>query len=158
MTQDLIKQEDYIRKKLKEYLLGNEQAVEFCLMMLKTVHFWDDLADGEKLSPSDISDALIRMTFFIPLNPFYDTFKPQLIPLMVNTILCWQDANILDHGSEHDMHISYGLRSAGIQILVYSAFLLGGNEWAKKVGPDIRRLLIEDLNDFVSEMKNELPR
>jgi len=157
MTQDLIDAEKIIRERLNYFLLGNQGAVEFCITTLKLAHFWDDVRDEGNLPQERISDAILKMTWEIPMNPFYRAFQDQLIPLMVNTLLCWQDANVLDHGSEHDMHISYGLRSAGIQVLAFCVFLIGGMEWYKKVGPDIRRLLVEDLHGFVEEMKSELP-
>jgi len=155
MTQDLIDAEKIIRERLNYFLMGNQAAIEFCMGCLKLVHFLDDVADGEKIKPDDVSKAIINMTWGTLANPFFRAFQDQLLPLLINTGLCWQDSNVLDHGSEHDMHISYGLRSAGIQVIAFSAFLLGGNDWALKVGPDIRRLLIEDLHEYVKEMERE---
>jgi len=141
--------------KLMRFFKGNTDAVNLCVNLTFVCHLWDDLYDGDRQrTPQEISDAFRVALFDIPTNPFYIAYGLHLKPLILNAILCWQDANILEVSSNpHDQHLAYGLRAAFLQIFNYCAYLIGGSEWAREVGPDIRRIYEEPLQDFTQEME-----
>jgi hypothetical protein len=136
----------------------NHNAVAFLDDLLRVLHLWDDLYDQDKtLSPGEISSAFRLALVDIPRNPFYETFRQELVPLIMNVILQWQDANALETGPErtdHDLHMAYMLRAGYYQIVNYCAYLVGGPLWAESIGPRLRRLYGEKLEAYMEEMKN----
>ena len=50
--------------------------------------------------------------------------------------------------------MAFMLRAGMLQIYNYCAYLIGGPQWAKEVGPDMRRLYTENFNDYVKEMNH----
>ena len=153
IKEDELKQFEEVKKGVTRFLLGDENAVRFCMGIWRICHIWDDIVDGDNPTYEEVCEAFRIALVDFNLNPFFDRFRYQLIPIMMNIILQWQDSNVLDHGSDHDKHMSYMLRAAPISIVNYCAYLIGGPEWAMKVGPDIRRILIEPLEDYMKEME-----
>jgi hypothetical protein len=136
------------------FLKGDQWAVQFLVDLLYIIHVWDDLIDKDKKrSDGEINDAFKKCFIDIPSNPFYEKYRYDLRPLILNMILQWEDANTLDHGSDHDKHMAFMLRAGYFQIVNYCAYLTGGADWARRVGPQARRLYGEDLNDYMKEME-----
>ena len=150
-----ILQQQILTDKLARLLKGNFAAVKLCLDLVFIAHVWDDLYDKDReRTGEDISNAFRIALVEIPENPFYIQNLSDLRPLMMNVILQWQDANVLEHGNDHDKHMAYMLRAGIVQVISYCAYLIGGVEYAKEVGPDIRRLYEEGLQDFLKEFEN----
>ena len=145
-----------LEEKLMFFLKENIAAVHFCINLTYIAHVWDDLYDQDKArTGKDISDAFRVALVDIALNPFYLEHLTDFRPLMMNAILQWQDANNLEKtGTDHDQHMAYMLRASFLQIFNYCAYLVGGPEWAAHVGPDMRRLYEEPLNEYMKEMKH----
>lgn len=156
ITPDEWKQFEEVKKGLHHFLKGDQGAIRFCEDIWKICHIWDDIVDNDNPTYEEVCDAFRIALVDLNYNPFFNAFRDQLVPLMMNIILQWEDSNILDHGSDHDKHMSYMLRAAPISIINYCALLVGGPEWVRKVGPDIRRIMIEDFNSYMEEMKNAI--
>ena len=151
---ELIKQQE-LSNRLMYFLKGDCNAVKMCMDLTYIAHLWDDLVDKDRTrSDTDINDAFRLALVEIPMNPFYRKFSFDLSPLFLNTILQWEDANVLESAEEHDKDMAYMLRASFLQIFNYCAFLIGGPLWAREIGPDMRRLYAEPLNSFKEEMNN----
>jgi len=147
--------EQALQEKLMYYLKGNFAAVQFCMYVVFVAHLWDDLIDQDNVrSEADINNAFMIALVEIPSNPFYMANVNELRPIMRNTIMQWLDANKLERGTDHDKHMAFMLRSSICQIFNYCAYLVGGPEWANEVGPHMRRLYEEPLEDFMKEFEN----
>ena len=142
--------------KLFVWLKGNEQAVRFCIDLTYIAHLWDDLVDKDKERTDDEINTAFRIALVdIPVNPFYLDNISELRPLMMNAILQWQDANYLEiKGDYHDQHMAYMLRASFLQIFNYCAYLCGGPDWIKEIGPEMRRIYEEDLFEYLKEFEN----
>lgn len=134
-------------------ILGDSDAVMFCMQLLYAYHFWDDIYDGEKRSKDDLYQAFSITMIDIRRNPFYLRFQPQLDTLIASSFLQWMDANKLEESKEH-LNKAYMLRANIIQIWAYCAFLIGGMEHYKNVGVVIQKMYQEDFNEYCEEINN----
>ena len=145
--------EDKMIKRLQFFLKDDQWAIQLCLDLVYIAHLWDDLIDKDKdRSGSDINMAFAVALINIPANPFYKVHAATLHPILLNTILKWQDANTLEVGSEHDMRLAFVHRAGIVEIFNICAYLIGGMPWAVEHGPDIRRMYQESWDEFSEEM------
>lgn len=151
---DLEVQLPVIREKLNSWLLQDQQAIEYCLYMLKTAHLWDDLIDRDTdYRDEDINEMFTYLLVELPSNSFYQRNVSTLIPIMMNIILKWHTANVFEkEKKERDLDKAYVLRAELYQLFVMCATLLGGKSWGLKVSPDIWRCYVEDLEEFKKEI------
>lgn len=153
--QEELEKQEKLKTQLKYFLKDNVAAIHLCMNLTYIAHLWDDLYDNDRTrTGKDINDAFRIALVDLSLNPFYLENLTDFRPLMMNAILQWQDANVLERGSDHDKHMAYMLRASFLQIFVYCAYLVGGPDWAAKVGPAMRRLYEEPLEDFLKEMNH----
>lgn len=146
-------QEEKLLKALDVFLQGNIDAVRFCKDLITLVDLWDDLVDKDKEKTNDEINDVFRIALInIPLNPFYQKFQGHLIPLIMNCILQWEDANKMEKSVElSDKHQAFMLKASAIQIISYCAFIIGGMDWSREIGIKIRKLYNENLEDFMKE-------
>lgn len=116
-------------------------AVEFLTAVVDIAHLWDDLVDRDKDVPVDvINRAFVSALVTLPRNPFYARHFDLLNPILVSAIGNWQIANEFEAGeSESDLRIAFILRSSYANLLTQVAFIVGGLDWVRAVGPDVRR-------------------
>ena len=151
MIKEEIQEQEFI-KKLDVFLKGNIEAIKFCHDLVAMIHIWDDLVDKDKeITDDDINNAFRVALVDIPLNPFYNRYREHLIPLIMNCILQWEDSNKMEKGELQDKHQAFILKASVLQIISYCAFIIGGIEWSRKVGVDIRRMYEEKLEDIIKE-------
>ena len=148
-----LEQQKTLTQKLVTFLQGDENAVRFCIDLVFLLHLWDDLIDKDThREDNEINDAFRVALVDIPSNPFYIAYAHHLRPLFMNVILQWHCANKLERGIEHEKHIAFGIRAAFIQLFVYCAYLIGGSQWAEKVGPDIWKMYEEKMEEFIASV------
>lgn len=132
---------------------GNQHAVSLALMLRNVSHTLDDLVDGDKPITNDrvveaFWDAMIRL----PANPFFVEHALYLRPLMTGALVNWQIANVYERVGGEERNIAHSLRYDLATVLVMMAYVVGGRQWAEKVGPEIRkRCQREPLADYLKE-------
>jgi hypothetical protein len=151
---DLDEQLPWFREKLNVWLLQDQQAIEYCLYMIKTAHLWDDLIDRDTdYSDEDINDMFTYLLVELPSNTFYQRNMSTLVPTIMNIILKWHTANVFEKEKKKgDLDKAYVLRAELYQLFVICATLLGGKKWGLKVSPEIWRCYVEELDVFKKEM------
>ncbi len=70
----------------REFMLhafkGNQEAVDYVLMVARVVDVWDNLIDRDvPVSDEAINDAFWLLMVEIPRNGFYRTFVDELVPV-----------------------------------------------------------------------------
>lgn len=120
---------------------GNEHATNFLMDMVGVLHVWDDLIDRDKpVPPEAVNAAFETMLVSIPNNPFYRQNFSALNPVLVCAINNWHVANILEQGEcEEDLRIAFISRSSYIDLITQVAYIVGGGDWVREIGPHIRR-------------------
>jgi hypothetical protein len=133
----------------EDFLLGNPEAVQFVVRVFRALHVWDDLVDRDKpITDDEINSVFWDLLIVLPTDPFYTKNIVLLHSTLVNAIINWHIANKLEReGDEKDRSIAFILRGAYIDLLSASAFIVGGMEWANKIGPAIRRWAHEETFD-----------
>ena len=114
-------------------------AVQFIVQFSDTCELFDDLIDKDK----PITDEhIIRVLFVVltemPVNPFFEKFKYQLIPVITTGINAWLDANTLEKGSPNDQVFSYVLRDWYAELIAYVICLTRGRDYMRTVSMDVR--------------------
>lgn len=135
------------------FLMGNKEATDFVLRVYQIFHIWDDLIDKDK----EITNEEINKVFWIALielpdDPFYRANYLMLKPILINSIINWKAANVLE--KEKEFNISFILRGAYIDILTMCALLVGGVDHCDKVTPQIRMWEhAEGFDNYVNEFE-----
>jgi hypothetical protein len=139
--------------KLEKFMQGNQWAIDICLQLNFIGELWDDLIDGDNpRSEEDVNKAFMNALVNLPANPLYRQHQDEFVPLIVSAMLAWHDSNTLKNGDDHDKHMAYMLKQELSRIFHYCAFLVGGFEWAVKIGPHMCRMFTEPLEDYMKEV------
>ena len=100
---------------------------------------FDDLIDKDKpIEDAHVTRVLFSLFTELPLNPFFDRYKQQLIPILVTGINAWLDANKLEQGTENDKVFAYVLRDWYMEFVSYVIYLLRGRDYMREVSMDVR--------------------
>ena len=120
---------------------GNQEAANFLTVMVSVLHVWDDLIDKDKpVAPQTITNTFIAALVALPRNPFYGRHFDVLNPVLMSAINNWLVANELEFGDdEDDKRIAFISRSSYVDLITTVAFIVGGLDWVKEIGPSIRR-------------------
>lgn len=140
---------------LEEVLLGNREAIVFVQTLAKVAQTLDDLVDGDRpVESGEIISMVWKSLIELPTNGFYRQCELYLRPLMALALQDWQDSVVLEQdGDLHDKTIAFVLRDQMAGLIVQCAYLVGGEDWMKKVGPAIRRHCHEDtLADYLRDL------
>ena len=153
---DLDKQLPTFKENLNYWLIGNSNAIVFCLDMIKAIHLWDDLIDKDnELKDEEINDVFTFLMVDMPMNPFYAVNHREIAPMMNNIILKWHTANVFEKEKEvNDVDKAYMLRAELYQLFVLCATLIGGREWGREMSIHIWRLYGESVKELKKEVKD----
>jgi hypothetical protein len=122
----------------------NADAMAFLRGIATVMHTWDDLIDRDRgVSDGEINAAFWLALVELPANPFYAANAEMLRPIIVQSIINWRAATAMERQATceqyNDLKIAFIIRSTYIDLVVMSACILGGADWAAKVAPDLRR-------------------
>ena len=153
---DLDKQLPTFKENLNYWLIGNSNAIVFCLDMIKAIHLWDDLIDKDnELKDEEINDVFTFLMVDMPMNPFYAVNQRDIAPMMQNIILKWHTANVFEKEKEvNDVDKAYMLRAELYQLFVLCATLIGGRQWGRDMSVSIWRSYIESVDELKKEVSH----
>lgn len=146
----------------REHLLhaykGDAAAVDLVLAIAEISHTWDDLIDRDK----PVDDARINRAFTLallelPRNPFYLQHRDELLPVMTTGALNYLTANEYEKQDDAEAHaLAHVLRYGIADLVLFVAYLIGGQEWAQSVAPELRKLSQKDsLENYLSEIRRK---
>ena len=143
--------------KISEVLLGDVAAVDFFMQIHGILHLVDDLTDRDKpVSNEAIEKGMWSALVDLPRNPFYRRHFDTLNPIVANSILNWGAANEFEKHDDARLEIAFVIRSDYANVLIQSAYLVGGKDWAVKVTPIIRQLWTrETFQDYLRNLSAE---
>lgn len=161
MTQDTLENFDTSEwrsrrnAKLLEWT-GDQQAVDFLMLISRTYEFFDDLVDRDKPYTDEMAiSVLFDLTIELPRNPFYLFYKDQLIPVMATAINAWVDSIRLERsGGDTGKNIAYVLRFWCVELVMFTVLLLRGRDYLHSVSLDIRRFFTfyETLEEYKEKL------
>ncbi len=121
---------------------GNDAAQEFLTRTIIAFHVWDDLIDQDHdVDPKEITKAFFHAFVGLPTNDFYTANFAHLFPILANAITNWLAANEMERHPQGplDTEIAFIIRSEYINLIIETARLCGGHEWAQDVTTAVRR-------------------
>ena len=156
MMKDLDKQLPTFKENLNYWLIGNSNAIVFCLDMIKAIHLWDDLIDKDnELKDEEINDVFTFLMVDMPMNPFYAVNHREIAPMMNTIILKWHTANVFEKEKEvNDVDKAYMLRAELYQLFVLCATLIGGRQWGRDMSISIWRSYFESVDELKKEVSH----
>ena len=147
-----------LTEKIRYVLKDIQPAVEFFLMLRDVLHFWDDLIDLDKpITPGYINHSMFTALVKLPSNVFYQAHQASLAPVLVNAIANWHAANEFEAGGDRkQLELAFVIRSDYANLLIQSAYLVGGRDWMLEVTPMIRSMWTsEDMNEYLGNLDAE---
>lgn len=142
-------------KKLAEWV-GDASALRFFGIFGDTCELFDDIIDRDKVIPEEHAVRVLFMVLTeLPFNRFFETYKPQLVPIIITGINAWLDANTLEKGSDNDKVFAYVLRDWYVELLSFIIFTLRGPEYLRSVSMEIRHFFThhETLEEYREKLK-----
>lgn len=140
--------------KLMEWI-GDPHAVDFIRYWGGVCELWDDLVDNDKIITRNRVDSVFwTILTELPLNPFFDRYKHQLIPILVTGINAWQDSNELEKGTVSDKMFAYVLRDWCREFICYVVYLTRGREYLRSVSMEIRKFFTghETIDQYMEKL------
>ena len=134
---------------------GDKDAKALSFEILELVHIWDDLYDKDRdVPPEEVNKAFFSAIYGLQSNRMYQACN--LGVHMLNVILRWQDANVLEceNKIDDDLNKAYMLRAGVYDLFPVIAYHIHGMEWAQHIGPAVRRFYGETLNEFKKEVRS----
>lgn len=129
---------------LLDVLRGNTDAVEFVSLLGEVSQTWDDLIDQDReVTPERINHAFLIPFYYLPRNAFYQQHLTELQPVIETAIIDWFSANTFEQTSER-LELAYVLRDNLAQVVLTTAKLIGGMDWAIQQGPRVRQLVHDE--------------
>ena len=134
---------------------GNQQAVMLAVTLFDISQTWDDLVDGDDVEPDAVNRCFVNCLVVLPQNPIVWQM-PELPHHIYNVFLRWRDATNIENNSPSDIDLDkcYMLRAGIYDIFVLIAAKLYGDDYAKEVGPSVRKFYGETLKTFKQEFIN----
>lgn len=135
-----------------EFLLGDKNAVEFCINLWQISQLFDDIYDEGGISKEECIDLIFRTMTILPQNKFYNAYRLELQPLINSMFIQWISANKIEENKDETMlEKSYMLRAFIFQIFHYCAMLLKGSEFALSESIDFQKCYGETFEDYKKE-------
>lgn len=147
---DTVDWQELRNQKLQEWI-GDIHAINFILAFADACELFDDLIDKDKPVEDDhVVRVLFSLITELPLNPFFDQFKHQLIPILVTGINAWLDANALEKGTDNDKVFAYVLRDWYMEFVSFVIYLVRGRAYMREVSMEVRHFFThhETLEDY----------
>ena len=137
-------QRDYLLK-----ILGDEDAVDAMQSLGAISQAWDDAIDEG--AAFGVDQALLHAMIHLPRNPFWQRYSAELQPLVETAILDWRASCGIERAmrrskqpTQRETALAYVLRDQLAGVVVFSARILRGWEYAESVAEDVRRFLHSD--------------
>ena len=139
--------------KLFEWL-QNADAVRFCVDVSQFTEVFDDYVDADvAVQKNDMTRAVFNALYYIPANPFFNTHRGTLLPIMFLFVNAWLDSNELATGTESEKALAYTLKGLGVEVLLACIGITRGTDYLRTVSADIRRAFMahESFADYCKE-------
>jgi hypothetical protein len=139
LTFDTLEWQDLRNEKLRGWV-GDPQAIAFFIAFCDACELFDDVVDKDKpVEDAHATRVLFSLLTELPLNPFFEQWKRQIIPIIVTGINAWLDANELEKGSENDRVFSYVLRDWYVELLAFVIYVTKGRDYMRSKSMEIRQ-------------------
>lgn len=125
-------------------------AVRWLLDMWQAIQTFDDVADGDAVSPEDASKALWSSLCGLQMNPFHAANAGMLVPVVALQILKWHGANSAEKAGGHDAR-SFMWRAGFYDLVLWVVALCLGPDAAQQKAAHVMAMYGEKLEVYMEE-------
>lgn len=136
------------KAQLLEWFGGDREALQFLLDISQVTELWDDIIDRDTITATQVNAAFWRALVTLPTNPFFQRNMAYLMPLIIQSINSWHDANELAEGTYNERAVAYTIRNMDIQIAQAIVYITQGYDRMREVSPAMWRLFAAEQDDF----------
>ena len=142
-----------LKKHLKEYLKLPHEAVEWLMMMWRTIQFFDDVYDQSLPDKQDAGRVLWDVLFAMPTNPFFSRNAGMLYPVICNAMLKWSAANNREADGNVDEQ-TFVWRASFYDVVLTVVQICYGAEYARVNADKVLGLYGESFDVYKKEFKD----
>ena len=118
---------------------NNQHAIDFVWRVWNFFHLMDDLVDRDKpVTIEEASRELFLFTQTIALNPFFQHYRDQLLPFILNACNGWIVGDKWAEASEAKKRLSPVLKCSDFNLYSYVSYLVGGWEHMRQCDDQFR--------------------
>ncbi len=120
---------------------GDQNAFQFMWRFWNFSHVLDDLIDRDKRpSQSQVFRETLGFVEMISFNPFYQTYKGMLFPMIVSCCMrCVVADSLLEKGSYTERQMVPAIKGGDVDLYSFIAYLTGGWDYWEKIDSEIRK-------------------
>lgn len=130
-----------------------QSAIDWLLMLFHSIQVFDDFADGEEVSRSDLDIIIWNSLIGMASNPFYQSHSQTLLPIMANQLLKWQASDCAEREGNYSA-MTYAWRAGYYDVVLSVVNLAHGPNKAKQLAGQVMCLYGEKYQDYLREMQN----
>lgn len=136
------------------FMRGDKDAARWCIDLIRVADVWDNLIDMDVDVFSDDVDAMCSTALLsMACNPFFQKNAGELAPIMRSSIRNWKIANAMSFRGPESRIQSHVLRYSAIDAIIACTAIVGGEDWALDVGPELRERYMQDpLQHYLQEL------
>lgn len=140
---------------LNDVLLGNQDAVNFCISLGELTQTIDDVIDMDKpLTKGDVIHAFLSALVTIPLNPFYRDNLAVFGSILTTVFADYQASVEMETYSHHDKTLAFVLRDNLISVAIMCAVIVGGVRYGMEKATAIRQYFHDEtLEDYIGGLE-----
>jgi hypothetical protein len=133
------------------WFAGDRDALDLYERLVYVAHAWDDLVDQDKLV--NVNELMANLLLYLPGNPCYRRFEPEIRALMLASMVSYQAANLMERsGDAHKLELAHYLRYAVMQVAVFLIGALNGIERGAEILAEAAPVMVpERLADYLKE-------
>jgi hypothetical protein len=124
---------------LEQAANGRDDALSFLRYYMELGHRIDDIIDKPDTTNEEVLQTFMLALTLFSINRFYQEHREQLFPLIAASLnsyatsVAWEQSD-----KDHQRKLSDVLRSDGVQVIEYVAFICGGIERMRVLSPLLR--------------------
>lgn len=141
---------------LLEWFGGDTDALKFLHTISDISEYWDDLEDADKdVSKSQRDKVFFQALITLPADPFYAKHQAYLLPIMVQAINCWHDANMLEKRDSNCRALAYTLRNMDVVIIQAIVYITQGYVRMREISPKLWVAFAAEQDDAIAWIAGE---
>lgn len=133
------------------WFAGDRDALDLYERLVYVAHAWDDLVDQDKLV--NVNELMANLLLYLPGNPCYRRFEPEIRALMLAAMASYQAANLMEHsGDDHKLELAHYLRYGVMNVATFLIAALNGIDRGAEILAEAAPVMVpERLADYVKE-------
>ena len=128
-------------------------AAQFVIMIFHFSQFFDDVADGDEIKREDLDMNIFNCFVGMNSNPFFVTYRMQLLPILDLIIIKWQGSDIAERTGRANEK-SFMWRAGFYDLLMSVVSLCHGYKKANSMAVDVMNFYAETIEEYKEEFNN----